>query len=201
MEANWRSSPTSTTLAPARSACPSRGASLRVPTMAASSTTSTVRPSSSVRPRLEVEQQPVDRAGVGEAFVGQPDGGDPGRGGAEDLVAVQLERLPGQPQRPGLARPGPPDHHRHPGAALGEVADHGRLVLPGGGVAVQDLADNLRPDDGAALAGPAGGAVDQLPLKCQQLRRREPVHPQAPVVADPDGPLGQEPVGRRPRPE
>ena len=156
--------------------------------MAASSTTSTVRPSSSVRPRLEVEQEPVDRAGVGEAFVGQADGGDPGRGGAEDLVAVQLERLPGQPQRPGLARPGPADHHRHPGAALGEVTDHGRLVLPGGGVAVQDLADHLGPDDGAALAGPAGGAVDQLPLKGQQLRRREPVDPQAAVAGDPRRP-------------
>ena len=44
---------------------------------------------------------------------------------------------------------------------------------------------------------PAGGAVDQLPLKGQQLRRREPVHPQAAVAADPDGPLLQEPVGRR----
>ena len=75
--------------------------------MAASSTTSTDRPSSSSG-RLEVEQQPVDRAGVGEAFVGQADGGDPGRGGAEDLMAVQLEGLPGQPQRPGLARPARP---------------------------------------------------------------------------------------------
>ena len=68
---------------------------------------------------------------------------------------------------------------------------------PARGVAVQDLADQLGPDDGAALAGPAGGAVDQLPLKGQQLRRREPVHPQAPVAGDPDGPLVQEPVGRR----
>ena len=117
-----------------------------------------IRPSSSSPAAAEVEQEPVDRAGIGEAFVGQADGGDPGRGGAEDLVAVQLERLPGQPQRPGLARPGPPDHHRHPGAALGEVTDHGRLVLPGGGVAVQDLADHLRPDHGAALARPGSVA-------------------------------------------
>ena len=146
---------------------------------------------------LEVEQQPVDGAGVGEAFLGQANGGDPGRGGAQDLMAVQLEGLPGQPQRPGLAAAGPPDHHRHPVAALGEVTDHGRLVLPDAGVAVQDLADQLRPDDGAALAGPAGGAVDQLPLKGQQLRGREPVNPQAAVVANPDGPLGQEPVGGR----
>ena len=168
--------------------------------MAASSTTSTVRLVQLGPAVLEVEQEPVDRAGVGEAFVGQADGGDPGRGGAEDLVAVQLEGLPGQPQRPGLARPGPPHHHRHPGAALGEVTDHGRLVLPGAGVAVQDLADDLRPHHGAALIRPAGGAVDQLPLKCQQLRRREPVHPQAAVVADPHGPLLEEPVGRLPRP-
>jgi hypothetical protein len=34
-------------------------------------------------------------------------------------------------------------------------------------VAVQDLTDNLRPDDGAALACPAGGALDQLTLKSQ----------------------------------
>jgi hypothetical protein len=46
---------------------------------------------------LKVEQQPVDRPCVGEAFVGQADGGDPGRGAAEDPVVVQLERLSGQP--------------------------------------------------------------------------------------------------------
>ena len=59
---------------------------------------------------------------------------------------------------------------------------------------VQDLADQLGPHHGAALACPLGGAVDQVPLQGQQLRRREPVHPQAAVVGDPDGPLGQEPV-------
>ena len=68
-----------------------------------------------------------------------------------DLVAVQLERLPGQPQRPGLPTPGPADHHRDAGAALGEVTDHGRLVLPSAGMAVQDLADDLGPDHRAAL--------------------------------------------------
>jgi hypothetical protein len=37
------------------------------------------RPAVQLRPTtLELEQQPVDGAGVGEAFVGQPDGGDPG---------------------------------------------------------------------------------------------------------------------------
>jgi hypothetical protein len=130
------------------------------------------RPPVQLRPAsLEVEQQPVDGAGVGEAFLGQPDGGDPGGSTAEDLGAVQLERLPGQPQRPGLAAAGPPDHHGHAGAALGEVANHGGLVLPSGGVPVQDLADDLRADDGAALSGPTGGAVDQLTLQSQQLGR------------------------------
>jgi hypothetical protein len=89
-----------------------------------------------------------------------------------DVVAVQLERLPGQPQRPGLAAARPADYHRDPSAALGEVADHGSLVLPGAGVAVEDLADQLGPDHGATLVGPPGGAVDQVPLKCQQLRGR-----------------------------
>jgi hypothetical protein len=36
---------------------------------------------------------------------------------------------------------------------------------------VQDLADQLGADDRAALAGALGGGVDQVPLKCQQLRR------------------------------
>jgi hypothetical protein len=67
------------------------------------------RPAIQLRPpTLEVELQPVDGAGVGEAFVGQPDGGDPGRGRAEDLVAVQLEGLPGQPQRQVLPLPARP---------------------------------------------------------------------------------------------
>jgi hypothetical protein len=56
-------------------------------------------------------------------------------------------------------------------------------------VTVQDLADNLRPDDGAALVGPPGGVVDQLTLPRQQLRGREPVNPEALVPADPDGSL------------
>jgi hypothetical protein len=118
---------------------------------------------------LEVQQQPVDGARISEAFLGQTDGGDPGRGGAQDLVAVQLEGLPGQPERPGLAAARPADHHGHAGTAPAEVLDHRLLVLPGGGVPVQDLTDDIRPNDGAPLVGALSGAVDQLPLKCQQL--------------------------------
>jgi hypothetical protein len=114
-----------------------------------------------------------------------------------DLIALQFERLPGHPKCPGLPRPGPADHYGHASAALGQVADHGRLVVPDGRVAVQDLADELGTQDGAALVCPLGGAVHELPLKSQQLQRREPVHPQAAVVGDPHSALLQEPVGGR----
>ncbi|HEX8134399.1 MAG TPA: hypothetical protein VF880_13340, partial [Actinomycetes bacterium] len=138
---------------------------------------------------LEVQQQPIHRARLGEAFLGQADGGDPGGGGAEDLEAGQLERLPRHPQRPRLAAAGPPDHQCHAIPALGEVTDHRRLVVPGGRMPVQDLTDHLGADDGAALAGPLGGAVHQLPLKSQQLRRRVALDPEPAVMSDPHRPL------------
>jgi hypothetical protein len=62
-------------------------------------------------------------------------------------------------------------------------------------VAVQDLADDLGAHDGAALTRPPRGAVHELPLKLKQLRRRESVNAQPPVVGDPHRPLLQEPVG------
>jgi hypothetical protein len=63
-------------------------------------------------------------------------------------------------------------------------------------VTVQDLADDLRPDDCAALTCPLGGAVDQVPLERQQLRGREPLNTETAVTSNPDGPLFEEPVGR-----
>jgi hypothetical protein len=41
-----------------------------------------------------------------------------------------------------------------------------------------------------------GAATAKQALKGQQLRGREPLHPQPAVMADPDGPLLEEPVGR-----
>ena len=162
--------------------------------MAASSTTSTVRSSSSAT-HAEVEQEPVDRAGVGEAFVGQADGGDPGRGSAEDLVAVQLERLPGQPQRPGLADPAcPPRRPRRR-----RLWVRSRTMAAWSSPAEWWRSRTWRtagPDHGAALVRPLGGAVDQLPLQGQQLRRREPVHAQ-PAVRPTRTARSEEPVGRR----
>jgi hypothetical protein len=56
--------------------------------------------------------------------------------------------------------------------------------------------DRAGTDHGGTLIGPRTGALDQLPLKFQQLRCRVLVHAQAAVVGDPDGALLEEPVGR-----
>jgi hypothetical protein len=112
-----------------------------------------------------------------------------------DLVAGQLERLPCHVQRPGLAGAGPANDERHAIPAAAHVVDHGGLVVPDGGVAVEDLADDLGAHHGAALARPLGGAVHKLPFEGQQLRRGELVDPEPAIMGDPHGPLGQEPVG------
>ena len=107
MEANWRSSPTSTTLAPAARHGRAGGRAFwwrpwrpRPP------------PAPSGRPAPAGRGRGPAAAGrpcgVGEAFLGQADGGDPGRGGAVDLVAVQLERLPGHPSAQVLPEPARP---------------------------------------------------------------------------------------------
>jgi integrase len=70
---------------------------------------------------------------------------------------------------------------------LGEVADHRHLVLTGAGVAVQELADQVGTDRGAALICPTGGALDQLTLKGQQLRGRVAVDAKTAITADPQG--------------
>jgi hypothetical protein len=155
------------------------GSELLVVTMAASSTTSTVRSSNSVlRCWRSSSSRSTVRASVkpssARATVAIPVGAVP-----RTLVAVQLERLSGQPQRPGFTAASSADDDRDAGAALGEVADH------------------LRPDQRTALLSAAGGAVHELPLEGQQFRRRVAVDAQPAVAADPHRPLLEEPVGRR----
>ena len=62
---------------------------------------------------------------------------------------------------------------------------------------VQDLADDLGTHQGAALASALGGAVHELPLQRQQLRRGVPLDAQPAITSDPDGLLLEEPVGGR----
>src|SRR6266536_3161477 len=173
IEANCRSSPTGTTLAPARRAWSSSGASLRVPTMPASSITSTVR----------------------AALVVEAHGGDPGGGGADDLVAVQLERLTGQPQRPRLAGARAAHHQRDARAGLAHVAHHRLLVRPAGGVALQHLPHRRRAHDPAAVLVALDRGADQAPLEGEQLRRRVALHAEPLVARDRHGTLVKEPVG------
>jgi len=46
------------------------------------------------------------------------------------------------------------------------------LVLTRRAVTVQDLPENLRTDDGAALVRPAGRAIHEVALQGQQFRCR-----------------------------
>ena len=177
---------------------PRRGASLRVATMAASSTTSTVRSSSSSPARPEVQQQPVDRAGVGEAFLGQADGGDPGRGGSRGPGSRPARTPPGPAPAPRSCRcPARPTTTATPAPPWVRSRTMAAWSSPAVAWRSRTWRTTSGPDHGAALVGALGGAVDQLPLQGQQLRRREPLHAQPAVVGDPDGPLGQEPVGGR----
>jgi hypothetical protein len=78
---------------------------------------------------------------------------------------------------------------------LGEVADHGGLVLASRLMAVEDLADQLGAHHRAALVGALGGGVHELPFQCQQLRRRVALDAEPPITGDPDCSLSEEPVG------
>ena len=98
------------------SACSSRRASLRLPTMPASSTTSTVRRVQLLMAAVEVAQEPVAGGHVLEPLALQAHGGDPGRGGGQEPVAVQLPGMAGDARgrRSCPSRPAPP-----PGRRLG----------------------------------------------------------------------------------
>jgi hypothetical protein len=61
---------------------------------------------------------------------------------------------------------------------------------------VQDMADDLWADLGAARIPPLGRGGDHVPLTLQQFRGRVPLKPQPPITADPQRPLSKEPVGK-----
>jgi hypothetical protein len=83
---------------------------------------------------VEVGQQPVAGGHLLEPLRLQADGGDPGRRGGQQPVAVQLPGMPGDAEGEGLTGPRLPDNQGDAGAALAEVADHPGLVLAGGRV-------------------------------------------------------------------
>ena len=77
---------------------------------------------------VQVAEEPVAGGHVLEPLALQAHGGDPGRGRGQEPVAVQLPGMAGDAQGEGLARPGPPDDHGDPLAALAQVADHRLLI-------------------------------------------------------------------------
>ena len=118
---------------------------------------------------VQVSQQPVASCHFLEPLCFQADGRDPGRGGGQEPVAVQLPGMPGHPQGEGLASPGPADDHRDAGAALADVVDHRPLVVAGGGVGGQGGPDAVAGHHGGLLAGSVDGSADQALLDGQQL--------------------------------
>jgi hypothetical protein len=100
----------------------------------------------------------------------------------------------GDAEGEGLARPGPPDDHGDPVAALAQVADHRLLVGAGGHVGGQGLPHRLMGNPGRLALRPAGGALDQPLLDGQQLGRGPAALLQRPVGDHTDRPLGQEPI-------
>jgi hypothetical protein len=126
----------------------------------------------------------------------QGDGGDPGGGGGEGLVAVQLPGMPGCSEGEGLAGPGLAHDQGDAGAALADITDHALLIVAGGGMGGQRGPDGLMGHLGGLLAGAAGGGGDQ-PLLCgQQLRGGPAPLLDRPIGDHADRPLGQEPVGQ-----
>ena len=143
---------------------------------------------------VQVAEEPVAGGHVLEPLALQAHGGDAGRGRGQEPVAVQLPGMAGDAEGEGLARPGPPDDHGDPLAALAQVPDHRLLIRPGGRMGGQGLAHRLMGGHGRLLARPAGGAGDQPLLDGQQVGGGPAALLQGPVGDHADRPLGQEPV-------
>jgi hypothetical protein len=143
---------------------------------------------------VEVGQQPVAGGHVLEPLALQAHGGNAGRGGGQEPVAVELPGVAGDAQGEGLARPGPPHHHGNPLAALAQIPDHRPLIRTGGRVRRQGVPHRLMGGHGGLFVHAVGGAGDQPLLHGQQLRGGPAALLERPVGDHADRPLGQEPV-------
>jgi hypothetical protein len=143
---------------------------------------------------VEVAQQAIAGGHVLEPLTLQAQGGDPGRGGGQEPVAVQLPGMAGNAEGEGLARPRPSHDHGDTGAALAQISDHRLLIRPGSGMRGQGLTHPLMGGDRRLLARPAGGAGDEPLLDRQQVGGGPAAFLQGPVGDHTDRPLGQEPV-------
>ncbi|HXQ55694.1 MAG TPA: hypothetical protein VOA19_07830, partial [Actinomycetes bacterium] len=103
---------------------------------------------------VEVAEEPVAGGDVLEPLTLQAHGCDAGWGRGEELVAVELPGVAGDPKGEGLAGPGPPDDQGDTLAALAKVAHHGLLVGTGGGMGGQGPAHRLMQSHGGVFARP-----------------------------------------------
>src|SRR6266542_1724456 len=109
---------------------------------------------------------------------------------------LKLPGVAGDPQRVGLAGAWLTDHHRDAGAALGDVADHGGLVVADGGVGPQRGTQGVVRTHCGLLVGAANPRLDQPLFDGEQLGGGIAVLPRGVLGHDADGSLGHEPVGQ-----
>jgi hypothetical protein len=143
---------------------------------------------------VEVGEQPVAGGHLLEPLSLQGHGGDAGGGAGQGSVAVQLPGVPGGAEGEGLAGPGLADDHGDAGAALADIADHGLLVLTGGGVRLEGGPNRVVGDHGRLLLGAAGGGGDQPLLDGEEFGGGPAPFLQRPIGHHGHPPLGTEPV-------
>jgi YD repeat-containing protein len=118
---------------------------------------------------VQLDQEPVDGGDLLEPLGLKTRGGDPRGRSTHHPVAVQGEGVAGDAERERLASAGLADHHRHPGAAAAQVANHAGLVLADSGMLRQGLPDRFGRTHRRLFALPLERGGDQPLLDLQQL--------------------------------
>jgi hypothetical protein len=145
---------------------------------------------------VQLGQQAVDGGDLLEPLSAKAHGRDPGGGGAEDLVAVELPGVAGDPQGVGLAGAGLADDHLDAGAALGDVADHRGLLAGDRRMRPERFAHGLVGGHGGLLAGAVDRRGDQPLLGREQLGSGVAALAGGVLGHHADDPLGEEAVGQ-----
>ena len=102
--------------------------------------------------------------------------------------------MAGDAQGEGLARAGPSHDQGDVLAALAQVADHGLLIRPSGGMGNQRLVYRVVGGDGGSLPCPVGRAGDRPLLDSEEVGGGPAALLQGPIGDHADRPLSQEPV-------
>jgi hypothetical protein len=130
---------------------------------------------------IQVAEEPVAGGHVLKSLPLQAQGGDPGRGGGQESVAVQLPGVAGDPEGEGLARPGPPHHQGDALTAPAQVSDYRLLVAAGSRMGGQGVTDGLMGGDRRLFLRPAGDDDDETLLDREKVGGRPAALLQGPV--------------------